>query len=134
MAKKFGKFLLFTAVAGAAVAGTYYYLKNKGNTFSDDMDEDDDFDNFDDDLDEGNTHDSGIKKEEAARNYVNLNLEKAENSAVDAASHLKAAGTEAVKNTAGEVKEAADNLGETAKSKVEEFFDDEDEDNSSDSI
>ena len=29
MAKKFGKFVLFTAAAAAACAGIYYYFQNK---------------------------------------------------------------------------------------------------------
>ncbi len=31
MAKKFGKFLLFSLLAGAAAAGVYYYLKDKND-------------------------------------------------------------------------------------------------------
>ena len=31
MAKKFSKLVLFSALAGAAAAGTYYYLRNKAN-------------------------------------------------------------------------------------------------------
>ena len=51
MAKKFGKFLMFTAFAGAAMAGAYYYLQNKNSSYSDDMDDDDDYDDFHDDSD-----------------------------------------------------------------------------------
>ena len=29
MAKKFGKFLLFVSMIGAAVAGAFYFIKNK---------------------------------------------------------------------------------------------------------
>lgn len=49
MAKKFSKLVLFSALAGAAAAGTYYYLRNKTNTPEDDFD---DFDDFDEDLDD----------------------------------------------------------------------------------
>lgn len=52
MAKKFGKLVLFSALAGAAAAGTYYYLQNKKNDSSDDFDDIDDFDDFDEDLDD----------------------------------------------------------------------------------
>ncbi|MCM1181857.1 MAG: hypothetical protein NC337_00595 [Roseburia sp.] len=52
MAKKFGKLVLFSALAGAAAAGTYHYLRNKKNDTLTDSDEFDDFDNFDEDLDD----------------------------------------------------------------------------------
>ena len=52
MAKKLGKLVLFSALAGAAAAGTYYYLQNKKNDSSDDFDDIDDFDDFDEDLDD----------------------------------------------------------------------------------
>ena len=50
MAKKFSKLVLFSALAGAAAAGTYYYLRNKANAPEDDIDDFDDFDDFDEDL------------------------------------------------------------------------------------
>ena len=51
MAKKFGKFLLFTAAAAAGAAAVYCYLQKKDSAAaSDDMD--DDFDDFDSDLEE----------------------------------------------------------------------------------
>lgn len=148
MAKKFGKFLLFSAVAGAAVAGAYYYMKNKDASCAEDMDDDEDFDDFGEDLDEE------AKEEEKTRSYVDLKLEKAQRSAAEAAGHLKdaakeAAGeaTDAVKEAAGETKdavaeaageaknaakEAAGHMADTAEARVEEFFDD--DDNSADSI
>lgn len=52
MAKKFSKLVLFSALAGAAAAGTYYYLRNKTNTSKEDLDDFDDFDDFDEDLDD----------------------------------------------------------------------------------
>ena len=39
MAKKFSKLVLFSALAGAAAAGTYYYLRNKANAPEDDIDD-----------------------------------------------------------------------------------------------
>ena len=66
MAKKFGKFLMFTAFAGAAVAGAYYYLQNKNSSCSDDFDDDDDFDNFDNDPEDDAAED------DSARNYVEI--------------------------------------------------------------
>ncbi len=43
MAKKFGKFVLFTAAAAAACAGIYYYFQNKEKLSADlnDLDESD---------------------------------------------------------------------------------------------
>lgn len=58
MAKKMGKFILATAIIGAAAAGTYYYLKKKKE------DESFDFDSEDGD-------------DSVTRNYVPLNFEKA---------------------------------------------------------
>ena len=50
MADKFGKFLLFTAAIGAAVAGTYYYTTGKNPLEQLTRKADDDFnDDFDDD-------------------------------------------------------------------------------------
>ena len=66
MAKKFGKFLLFTAAIGAAAAGTYYYLQNKNQKPVGEDDEYDDLDDFDSDFDED---------DEEERSYVSLNLE-----------------------------------------------------------
>lgn len=60
MAKKFGKFLLATALIGTAAAGTYYYLKKKKEEESFDFDTE-----------------NGEDAEQTARNYVPLNFEKA---------------------------------------------------------
>ena len=72
MSKKFGKFLLFSAVAGAAAYGAYQYLQNKEQTASPAAtdDADDDLDDFNEDLDEEPTADK-------ERSYVSLNLDKA---------------------------------------------------------
>lgn len=118
MAKKFGKFLMVTAALGAVAAGAYYYLQKKDGFADENFDDDDDFDNFDDDLEEDTAKD-------ASRNYVDLNLDKAEEfkEGIDAAkadTADKIVG--AAEETAGKVKEEADK----AKVKVEEFFDDED--------
>lgn len=74
MAKKFGKFLLFSAAVGAAAAGVYYYLQNK-NT--------DDFDFDDEELDDEKDTDSqdcGAKDAEE-RSYVDLDLKSSETEA-----------------------------------------------------
>lgn len=52
MAKKFSKLVLFSAIAGAAAAGTYYFLRNKTNSPEEELDDFDDFDDFDEDLDD----------------------------------------------------------------------------------
>lgn len=76
MAKKFGKLVLFSALAGAAAAGTYYYLQKKQEDPCKDMDDIDDFDDFDDDFDDedDDTMESSHGKN---RSYVSLDLDSA---------------------------------------------------------
>lgn len=127
MAKKFGRFLMVTAALGAVAAGVYYCLQNKDGFVDDNFDDDDDFDNFDDDLDDEET------AQDADRNYVDLDLEKAE----DFKEGLNAAKAEVTDKIVGAAKEAADTVKETADKaevKVEEFFDDEDSDGSMDAV
>lgn len=127
MAKKFGKVLMVTAALGAVAAGVYYYLQGKDDFVDDNFDDDDDFDNFDDDLDEDET------AKEADRNYVDLDLEKAD----DFKEGLNAAKAEATDKIVGETKEMTDKVKETAEKvevKVEEFFDDDDSDGSMDAM
>ena len=61
MAKKFGKFLLFTAAVGTAAAAAYYYMQQKDSQLKESSDADDDYDDFHEDLD---------KSTEFSRNYV----------------------------------------------------------------
>ena len=131
MAKKFGKVLMVTAALGAVAAGVYYCLQSKDNFVDDDFDDDDDFDNFDDDLDDDET------SKDADRNYVDLDLEKAEefkeglNAAkAEATDKIVGAAKEAAETVTDKVKEAADK----AEVKVEEFFDDDDSDGSMDAM
>lgn len=103
MSKKFGKFLLFTTVAGAAAYGAYHYLQTKDKTPSapSDEDTDDDFDDFSEDLDE----DTDTEKE---RSYVSLQLDKAEAIASEAFQKAKgviADSVQQVKDTVKSVKE-----------------------------
>ena len=124
MAKKFGKILMATAAIGAVAAGVYYYLQGKDSFVDDDFD-DDDFDNFDEDLDE----EESSEKKEADRNYVDLDLEKS--NAEGFKEGLDAATADATEKVVGAVKETAENV----ETKVEEFFDDEeDSDNSMDAM
>lgn len=76
MAKKFGKLVLFSALAGAAAAGTYYYLQKKNDDPLKDMDDIDDFDDFDDDFDDED-EDSIDLSHNKNRSYVSLDLENA---------------------------------------------------------
>ncbi len=104
MSKKFGKFLLFSAVAGAAAYGAYHYFQTKDNAPSSDKDEDtdDDFDDFSEDLDE----DTDVTKE---RSYVSLNLDKAEAIASEAfhkAKEVIADSVQQVKDTVKSVTES----------------------------
>lgn len=124
MAKKFGKVLLLTAALGAVAGGAYYYLKGKDAFLDDDFD-DDDFDNFDEDLDEGDSD----------RNYVNLDLNKAETpeealkgtgDQSDAAINGKDGKVDFKEGIQAAKAEATDKIVGGAK-KVEEFFDDEDD-------
>ena len=115
MAKKFGKLLMVTAALGAVAGGVYYYLKGKDDFLDDDFfDDDDDFDNFDDDMEESDTE----------RNYVDLDLGKAEgnDSKEEFKEGIQAAKAEATDKVVGGVK------------KVEEFFDDDDSDGSMDAM
>lgn len=124
MAKKFGKILMATAAIGVVAAGVCYYLQGKDSFVDDDFD-DDDFDNFDEDLDEEES--SG--KKETDRNYVDLDLEKANTEGFKEG--LDAATAAADEKVVGAVKEAAENM----ETMVEEFFDDEeDSDNSMDAM
>lgn len=114
MAKKFGKFLLFTAAIGTAAAAAYYYMQKKdaANAVSDDSD--DDYDDFSDDLDED---------VETSRTYVSLNL--------DNASSTEDTMSEPDYSEEGDFTPLAEQLAkqaeETVTETVEEFFDEEDE-------
>ena len=129
MSKKFGKFFL-AATIGAVAGGAYYFLKKKDAEMDGAFDEDDDFDDFDEDLDGEDA--SG----EAERKYVDLDLtkaaEKVEEKAEQFKEGLNAVKAEATDKIVGAVDDAAKAAGEAA-SKVEEFFDD-DDDNSLDAM
>lgn len=110
MSKK-GNNLVRLVALGAAIAGTYYYLKKKNSDIPANMDDDEDFDNFDEDVDDG-----PVAKTSGKRNYTSLNFNDIESK---------------VKDTAVKFADAADKASSTvseklqgAAEKVEEFFDD----------
>ena len=128
MAKKFGKFLMTTAALSALAAGAYYYLKKKDSLDDDYFDEEDDYDDFDEELDE----EGADKKAEADRKYVDLDLTKAADAVSEKVDDFKE-GLDAVKADAedkvvGAVEGAAKAVN-NAETKVEEFFNDEDNNN-----
>ena len=111
MAKKGRKLLSLMALAAAA-AGTYCYLKKKNEDIPANM-EDDDFDDFDVDVDDGPVSKSSTN---GKRSYVSLDFNTVE---------------EKVKGAVSKVADAADKAKEVvgeklgvAAGKVEEFFDD----------
>ncbi|MGN0431223.1 MAG: hypothetical protein ACI4EQ_02590 [Lachnospiraceae bacterium] len=108
MAKKFGKFILFTAAAAAACAGVYYYFQKKEQLAASDDCEDEDYDDFSEDLDE-----------DANRSYVSLNLDEA-----------VAEETEAGEAPFEKLSDLVSDASEKVEEKVEEFFDEDDESSS----
>lgn len=124
MSKRFSKFLLFSAVAGAAAYGAYSYLQKKEQTVSPAVndDPDDDFDDFGEDLDE----DLNAGRE---RSYVSLNLDKAEAFATEAFHKAKEVFADSVQQVKETVKSVADaqsshtsftDLSETLKEQASE--------------
>lgn len=114
MSRKFGKFLLFSAVAGAAAYGTYYYLKSKEGTPAPakEADGDDDFDDFSEDLDD----DTVVTKE---RSYVSLNLDRAEAIASEAFHKAK----EVIADSVQQVKDTVKSVTESQASHETSFTD-----------
>ena len=103
MGKKFRNFVLFSAVVGAAAAGTYYFLQNKKHTednFSDDFDDSEDLEETD--------------IEDTERNYVPLDLDGVKTASDKTDSTEETTQSEAIV------------YDEVATEQVEEFFDDED--------
>ena len=111
MAKKGKKFLSLMALAAAA-AGTYCYLKKKNSDIPDNMEDDDDFDNFDVDVDDGPVS----KGPNSKRSYVSLDFNTAKEKVMDVASK--------VAEKAEEISAVAGEKFNAAAGKVEEFFDD----------
>lgn len=109
MAKKFGKFLLFTAAVGTAAAAAYYYVRKKEEDSSYLMDDDDDYDDFSDDCDETVS---------TSRNYVALNTgEQSAPATTDDTDFTP---------LSQQIANPEDSSAEEAVENVEEFFDEED--------
>lgn len=115
MAKKFGKFLLFTAAVGTAAAAAYYYMQQKDSKLKESYDADDDYDDFHEDLEESN---------EFSRNYVPLNTAA---QTPDASAPEKADTTDADTDASAftPLSDLSGEEDETVEG-VEEFFDEED--------
>lgn len=128
MSKKFGKFFM-VATIGAIAGGAYYFLKKKDAQMDSALDDDDEFDEFDEDLDD----EDATGKSEADRKYVDLDLTKAADAVSEKAGEkaeqfkegLDAAKAEATDKIVGAVNDTAKAVGDAA-AKVEEFFDDDD--------
>ncbi|MCM1056557.1 MAG: hypothetical protein NC517_02985 [Firmicutes bacterium] len=108
MAKKFGKFLLFTAAVGTAAAAVHYYLQKKGAEHTES--EDEDYDDFSGD----------------SPNYVPLTPDAKAATAEDAKETPDA---EKKKDGFTPLKESVENAADKAEDaieNVEEFFDEED--------
>ena len=112
MAKKFGKFLLFTAAVGGAAAAVYYYMRKK-DTDSDILD-DEDYDDFSEDLDED---------AETTTNYVPLTPETKDTSS-DTSEEDSFVPLDQVAQSADKTGTVEDGKSEV---EVEEFFDEDDE-------
>lgn len=111
MAKKFGKFLLFTAAVGGAAAAAYYYFQKKDS--NDQLTEDEDYDDFSEDLDD---------EADSDKKYVSLTPDKKDSE--------KEADDEK-KDTFVPLDQVAQTVEKTEKDdtadpEVEEFFDEED--------
>ena len=106
MAKKFGKFLLFTAAVSSAVAAAYYFLQKKDS--ADTTPEDEDYDDFSEDLDAA----SG-----SSPNYVSLTPES---------SHDETSASQEQKEGFTPLSETVAQAAENVETAVEEFFDEED--------
>ena len=75
MAKKFGKFLLFTAAVGTAAAAAYYYMQQKNSLLMESTDADDDYDDFHEDLDES-TEFCPAKKAKPSKMWKNFSMKR----------------------------------------------------------
>src|SRR5574344_1807260 len=147
MADKFGKFLLFTAAIGAAVAGTYYYTTGKNPLEQLTRKADDDFnDDFDDDAEDSTSYAKDRRYVSLDREQVSKNVKKAASEAVDIAKSVAEDAKSVAKDVYQDTRNAVTDVKDIASivikdgkdtdsarpsadstAAVEEFFDDETE-------
>ncbi|MBQ9549847.1 MAG: hypothetical protein IJU87_03455 [Lachnospiraceae bacterium] len=109
MAKKFGKFLLFSLLAGAAAAGVYYYLKDRQDEdlFEDsDPDVNDELEEFLKKESEKGPDADEVESPASDREYVPLHFSK--QAALDAESNIIGTPEEKPKNTVEKASETDD--------------------------
>lgn len=114
MAKKFGKFLLFTAAVGATAAAAYYFVRKKDSDLSIFQDEDEDYDDFSDEF--------GDDTDTSTRSYVSLTRDGQDTSEDIAAPADYEDAATFTPLTEQLEQDVEDKLDET----IEEFFDEED--------
>lgn len=134
MAKKFGKFLLFTAAVGTAAAAAYYFLKKK-DAASPQVDEDDDYDDFSEEL-EDDTDASSRTYVPLTREGDSTHQEEGADTANASQPAAEAAGAEEAQPSSSFTplsEHVTEKVEEKLEEKVEEFFD-EDESDSSESL
>ena len=113
MAKKFGKFLLFTAAIGGAAAAAYYYFQKKdADNFAS---EDEDYDDFSEDLDDD---------AETGKNYVTLIPDS--EASEEGSEETKKDTFVPLNQVAQPTDKSQAKTGDKADAEVEEFFDEED--------
>ena len=117
MAKKFGKFLLFTAALGSAVGAAYYYFKKRDEIIS--LPEDDDYDDFAEDLDE---------ETDTSKNYVPLNQEKSAEGDKEKKEKTDSFVPLSEMTKSAEAKKETGKDADKTETEVEEFFDEGDAD------
>ena len=122
MAKKFGKFLFFTAALGTAAATAYYFIQKKEN--EDLFNQDEDYDDFSDEQDDN---------ADASRSYVSLNSGNAQSGedTDDSTSEKEVQPDTPAEDSKPEsaftpLAEHAAAAVEKAEETVEEFFDEDD--------
>lgn len=127
MSKKFGKFVLVATAVATAAAAAYYFSQKKKETV---IGDDEDFDDF--------SEDAGEETSTKERSYVELNMDgtPSENSDSDseAANSKKDSGDDMLAKAASTISNITNKIGETAGrvvgrtiEKVEEFFDDDED-------
>lgn len=129
---KLGKFLLFSAVVGAAAAGVYHYMQNKNNSVEefDDFDDFDDLDDFDDDKEsKEDSEKRGYVALDTAKTFVSETASKAKDAATKVGKKIKSTIDDAkakkdAEAAAETVADVASDAADVAEKSTEEFFDD----------